>query len=125
MSDRTTTIWEDWDGVRADGTVAHSLNHYSKGAVIGFLHRYVAGLQLVEPGYRRVRIAPQPGGGITAASTHHDAPHGRIAVAWQVDGGKGTLDVELPAGTTADVVLPDGAAEALGGGRHQLGWAAT
>ncbi len=69
-----TTIWEDWDGVRPDGTASHSLNHYSKGAVIGFLHRYVAGLQIVEPGYRRFRVAPRPGGGITSARTHHDSP---------------------------------------------------
>ena len=50
-----TTIWEDWDG----GT---SQNHYSKGAVVSFLHRYVAGLQAVEPGYRRFRVEPRPGG---------------------------------------------------------------
>ena len=67
MIDRgATTIWEDWDGVDADGTAAHSLNHYSKGAVISFLHRYVAGLQLVEPGYRRFRVAPRRAAGSPA-----------------------------------------------------------
>ena len=70
MIDRgATTIWEQWDGVKADGSVAASLNHYSKGAVISFLHRYVAGLQRVEPGYRRFRVAPRPGGG------HHPRAH--------------------------------------------------
>lgn len=42
MIDRgATTIWEHWDGIDAKGTPSGSLNHYSKGAVIGFLHRYV------------------------------------------------------------------------------------
>jgi hypothetical protein len=39
-----------------------SLNHYSKGAVIGFLHRYTAGLRPGDaPGYRDFRVEPVPG----------------------------------------------------------------
>ena len=56
MVDRgATTVWEEWGGVDDEGNPHASLNHYSKGAVIGFLHRYVAGLQVLEPGYRRFR----------------------------------------------------------------------
>ncbi len=44
MVDRgATTVWESWAGIDADGVANESLNHYSKGAVISFLHRYVAG----------------------------------------------------------------------------------
>ena len=69
MVDRgATTVWEEWGGVDADGDPHASLNHYSKGAVISFLHQYVAGLQLLEPGYRRFRVAPQPG------RRHHQRP---------------------------------------------------
>jgi alpha-L-rhamnosidase len=126
MIDRgATTIWEDWDGLSPDGTAKHSLNHYSKGAVISFLHRYVAGLQIVEPGYRRVRIAPNPGHGITSASTHHDAPHGRIDVTWQLDDQAGTLSVTIPEGTLADIVLPDGQRSEANPGLHQFTWTAT
>ena len=58
MIDRgATTVWERWNGVDADGVPHESLNHYSKGAVISFLHRYVAGIQLLEPGYRHFRVA--------------------------------------------------------------------
>ena len=50
MIDRgATTIWEHWEGIDEDGVPHESLNHYSKGAVISFLHRYVAGLQRLEP----------------------------------------------------------------------------
>ena len=50
MIDRgATTVWERWEGVDADGVPHESLNHYSKGAVISFLHRYVAGLHRLEP----------------------------------------------------------------------------
>jgi alpha-L-rhamnosidase len=116
-----TTIWEQWDGVKADGSVTASLDHYSKGAVVSFLHRYVAGLQIVEPGYRRFRVAPRPGGGITHARTHHDSPRGRIEVAWRLDGGEGSIDVTVPPGTEAELALPDGRTERLAPGRHARG----
>ena len=45
-----TTVWELWEGVDTNGVPHESLNHYSKGAVISWLHRYVAGIQLVRPG---------------------------------------------------------------------------
>jgi alpha-L-rhamnosidase len=118
----TSTIWEDWDAVRPDGTASHSLNHYSKGAVVSFLHRYVAGLQIVEPGYRRFRVAPRPGGGITWARTHHDAPSGRIEVAWELAGHDGRIVVTVPAGATADLVVPDGHTEQLVAGTHERTW---
>lgn len=41
-----TTIWETWDGVREDGTVHDSLNHYSYGAVVGWLFDSVCGIRV-------------------------------------------------------------------------------
>lgn len=125
MIDRgATTIWEQWDGVAADGTPSASLNHYSKGAVIGFLHRYVAGLQIAQPGYRRFRVAPRPGGGLTSARTHHDSPYGRIEIAWTIADGHGRIDVSVPAGTEAQLLLPDGTGSTLAAGMHHRTWAA-
>ena len=85
MIDRgATTIWEDWDGIDDDGVAHASLNHYSKGAVISFLHDYVAGIRLLDdgPGYRHFRIAPLPGGGLTWASAPRLAlrPHRVVVV---------------------------------------------
>jgi alpha-L-rhamnosidase len=119
-----TTIWEGWTSVDGAGRVTESLNHFSMGAVIGFLHRYVAGLQVLEPGYRHFRVAPHPGPDITWATTHHDSPYGRIDVRWQLDGPVGHLDVTVPPGTTAEVALPPGGTVALDEGRHSLTWAA-
>ena len=123
MVDRgATTVWEEWGGVDVDGNPHASLNHYSKGAVIGFLHQYVAGLQLLEPGYRRFRVAPRPGGGITRASAHHDSPHGRIEVEWTRDGDQGQISVTVPQGTEGILELPDGTLVRLGSGDHERTW---
>jgi alpha-L-rhamnosidase len=120
-----TAIWEGWDSVKPDGRVTSSLNHFSMGAVISFLHRYVAGLRLVEPGWRRFLVQPVPGGGITSARTTHASPYGEIDVSWEIVDEKGTLTLALPEGTTAEVVLPDGGEHVLGSGQHTLLWDAT
>jgi len=111
-----TTIWENWNGVDADGF--GSLNHYSKGAVISFLHRHVAGLRPDDryPGYERFTVAPQPGGGLTHAEAIHDARLGRVRSAWTIADGEFTLEVQVPPGARADIALPDGRRETAGPG---------
>ncbi len=119
MVDRgATTMWEQWDGVDARGVPHGSLNHYSKGAVATFLHRYVAGLRPTEPGYRAFDVHPRPGGGLTSATTRHVSPFGLIEVSWRLDGRSIELDVLVPPGTAATVVVPAEKPHSVGPGRH-------
>ncbi len=119
MIDRgATTVWERWEGIDEDGVPHESLNHYSKGAVISFLHRYVAGLQRLEPTWRRFRVRPRPGGGITRAAAEHETPHGTASVAWQL-GDRLEVTVTVPPGCVAEVVLPDRTTE-VGPGTHRF-----
>jgi alpha-L-rhamnosidase len=120
-----TTMWEWWDGVTDQGARG-SLNHYSKGAVGSFLYTHLAGIRLPEDpaqeetAYRRLTIAPQPGGGITSASAAVVTPRGRISVAWTLEHGQFTLEVDLPDGVEAAVELPDGSTRLVAGGSHQF-----
>ena len=121
MVDRgATTMWEAWNGVDAEGVPHESLNHYSKGAVVSFLHRYTAGIQLLDeaPAYRRFRVRPRPGGGLTSAEAAHESPYGRIESAWRLSGTDLELRVVVPSGTEAEVVLPDGTTATAGPGEH-------
>ena len=119
MIDRgATTMWERWEGIDDDGVPHESLNHYSKGAVISFLHGHVAGLQRLEPTWTRFRVAPRPGGGITSAETEHLTPHGRAAVSWRLEGDELRVEVTVPEGCTAEMVLPDGTSRELDPGEH-------
>jgi alpha-L-rhamnosidase len=113
-----TTVWELWEGVDAQGYPYDSLNHYSKGAVISFLHTYVAGITLLDehPAYGRFRVEPRPGGGLTWAEAVHDSPYGRIESSWRLDGPRFHLIVTVPPGTAAEVVLPDGSRRDQGPG---------
>lgn len=74
----------------------------------------------MEPGYRRIRVAPVPGGGITAARSSLESPFGPIEVAWQFEEGVLELDLSVPNGVTAGVVLPDGTRVERGGGDHHF-----
>ncbi|WP_105969098.1 alpha-L-rhamnosidase [Streptomyces geranii] len=125
-----TTVWERWDAMLPDGTVnpgeMTSFNHYALGAVADWLHRTAAGLAAAEPGWRRLRIAPVPGGDLTWAKAAHDTPYGRAEAGWRVEedgegAGGHTLVVEalIPPNTRAEVQLPDGEGPLeIGAGRH-------
>ena len=120
MVDRgATTVWEEWEGVDGHGVPHASLNHYSKGAVAAFLHRYVAGLRPSSPGYRTFEVRPRPGGGITSATARHISPFGPIEVSWRLRGRSMELDVLVPPGTTASVILPGAAPVPAVPGRHR------
>lgn len=124
-----TTIWERWDAILPDGSIHSgamtsppdiadpegrephmlSFNHYAYGAVVDWVYRHVAGLAPVpeEPGYRKIRVAPVPVSGLRHASAAVDSAYGRVATAWRLDDtGTFHLELDLPAGTTAEVELP-------------------
>ncbi|OZB82735.1 alpha-L-rhamnosidase [Microbacterium sp. 13-71-7] len=120
-----TTIWEAWRAVHEDGTVERmSMNHYAFGCVVDWMMRRLAGIEAVEPGYRRTRIAPDLDGVLDHCRAHVDAPAGRIAVDWRRDGATAELTVELPLGVGADVDLAPGwildGSAALSPGIHTL-----
>ncbi|PPF57274.1 alpha-L-rhamnosidase [Clavibacter michiganensis] len=117
-----TTIWERWDSMLPDGTVnpgeMTSFNHYALGAVADWMHGTIAGLAHSEPGWRRMRFAPQPGGGLSRARARHLSPYGASSSGWEIVDGVMHLEVVLPTGTTGQVLLPDGAVHEVGPGRH-------
>jgi hypothetical protein len=125
-----TTIWERWDSMLPDGSInpgeMTSFNHYAFGADADWLHRTVGGLAPAAPGYRKLRIAPRPGPGITSASTARETPYGTASVAWALDGTAFALDISVPPNTTAQVSLPDGSAVfEVGSGRHSFAISVT
>ena len=103
-----TTIWERfdaWDGTTAKGGM-NSLNHYSFGAVGEYLYGVIGGIQPDAPGYKRIKIAPVIRDGLTWANTRYDSIHGRIVSNWKRAGDKLTMEVTIPANTTATVFVP-------------------
>jgi alpha-L-rhamnosidase len=105
-----TTMWERWDSMLPDGSInpgeMTSFNHYAFGGVADWMHQNIGGVGAQEPGYRVLRFAPVPGGGITSASCSLRTPYGRAACEWSLESDQITLKVDVPPNTTAVVVRP-------------------
>ena len=108
-----TTMWERWDGIRPDSSFENpemnSFNHYAFGAVGDWMYQNIGGISLdpAAPGYRRSRIAPRPGAGLTSASASLETLYGPLTSAWRLEQDRFVLDLTVPANTAAEVTLWD------------------
>ncbi|RGT74104.1 family 78 glycoside hydrolase catalytic domain [Mediterraneibacter massiliensis] len=120
-----TTIWERWDALRPDGSVnlgrldgkegvdeKHSgmvsFNHYAYGAVGDWFYKRIIGIEAVSSGYKKFRIAPKPGGGLTEAEGSIKTPYGTIVSSWKIADKNFKLHVKVPVSTVCEVEMPDG-----------------
>jgi alpha-L-rhamnosidase len=122
-----TTMWERWDSMLPDGSInpgeMTSFNHYTLGAVGDWMHSTIAGLTSLEPGWRKFRVAPIPGGDLTHASARFLSPYGLITVKWTIAGTQFILAVAVPPNTKAEVLLPGGEKDhpiTVGSGTHEF-----
>lgn len=111
---RNGTLWEDWN----DG---FSKCHVMLSDFSAWAMEYVAGLRKpLEPGCRRYLIDPCPLEGLDWAEGRTQTPFGRIASSWRMESNVFDLDVEIPPGTEAEVLLPDGVRRIVGPGAHSF-----
>jgi alpha-L-rhamnosidase len=115
-----TTIWESWNGIDEEGKIDSSLNHYSKGAVISFLHQYIAGLKSTAPGYKSFTVKPCIGPNVNRIDLKLDSACGRIEIEWIIRGKEFELKVLVPQGSIASAELPDGVVQRLREGENIL-----
>ena len=113
-----TTVWEHLDGMKPDGTMwsadMNSFNHYAYGAVLEWVVRVAAGLEIDEkkPGYKHSVIYPRFGGGLSYLKAKYESIYGTVKSFWEVEGNTTILHVAVPANTTATLCL-DGAEEVV------------
>ena len=119
-----TTVWELWDGVNPDHSFnlfsMNSLNQYGFATVGDWLVKKLAGLSALEPGYRKIRIAPRLVRGINAVDAAYETPYGELSVCLSCEDGKMKADIHIPENTEAVVSLPDRQEETLGSGTYHF-----
>ncbi|MFC6290292.1 glycoside hydrolase family 78 protein [Levilactobacillus angrenensis] len=119
-----TTTWERWDSMLPDGSVnpgdMTSFNHYSLGAVANWMHEIIGGLRQIDAGWRKFRIEPQPGGGISSASAVHETPFGTAKVSWTKENDKLTVKFTVPYGSEAELVIPGYDMHSFFGGKYDM-----
>ena len=119
-----TSIWERWNGWTPEqgfySPRMNSFNHYAFGAVGDWMYRYLAGLNPVEPGYRRTELRPRPGGGFFFARATHESLYGTHACGWRIEDGILHVDVSVPPNTSATLVLPNEVRTEVPPGQHSF-----
>jgi alpha-L-rhamnosidase len=114
-----TTIFELWNGVNGDGTVnisqdqMNSFNHANFGTCAEWFYRDILGIDHLEPGFAKIIIAPQPGGGLSSAQGYYDSIQGPISNAWTYTGSRFNMSIGVPVNTTAQIWVPTTNASAI------------
>lgn len=106
-----TTIWERWNSVMPDGHISstgmNSLNHYSYGSIVEWIWKWAAGLEPLEPGFRKTAIHPIPNWQLKKMDAVYNSASGIYEVHWQcVDAEHLIVEVTVPYGCTAELTLP-------------------
>ena len=112
-----TALTEAWNA-----EVRSSHNHFMLGHITEWLYAGLGGIQLdpAAPGWKNFIIQPAIVGDLAWVKAHYDSPYGRIVSHWKRSGRKVTMDVTVPANSTATVVTPDGKRHQAGPGKHQF-----
>lgn len=98
-----TTTWEHWNGER-------SRIHNCYNGIGSWFYQAVGGIRPDEntPAYQKVIIQPQVPEGVTWAKTWKETPYGKLSVDWQIKAKTMDLNVGIPVGVGAEVVIPSG-----------------
>lgn len=96
-----TTVWETWGG---DATFSRNMKLLA--TISCFLYKDVAGLAPTSPGWRTIRVRPLLTGPLTHARARVRTPRGEAGVEWRTDEHGLSITVDVPATTTAQVLVP-------------------
>ncbi len=112
-----TSIWERWNGWTPDQGFAdpgmNSFAHYAYGAVGQWMFENIGGIQTDGPAFKHIVLHPRPGGKLTWANVRYESIRGPIASHWKKADGVFEWEIEIPANTTATVVVPTGRIESV------------
>jgi alpha-L-rhamnosidase len=96
-----TTLWEGWGG-------GGSQNHIMFGDVAAWFYRALAGIipDPTAPGFKHFVIKPNVVGDLTSARGEYNSIRGKIVSDWKIANGQFSLNLLIPANTSATVYLP-------------------
>ena len=106
IANGATTLWELWQ--KREGPSMNSHNHPMFGSVGSWLYKALAGINLAPgtTGFEKVFIAPQMVRDLTHASGSTMTVRGEVACAWSRTERSIRVEVTVPFGSEAEVVVP-------------------
>ena len=105
VAEGATTVWEEYSCYDENGSpLPRSMNHYSLGAVCGFLFDTIAGIRILRE--NTFLIVPQTGGTLTCTRAEIMTAYGKVISSWERDEKGVRYTISIPANTMAEVILP-------------------
>ena len=117
IQNEATTVWERFELKKNPGMNSH--NHPMYGAVGYFFYAWLAGVTPIEPGWKRIRIAPVLPEKLCSAHAVVDTVLGEVSVRWSTRYGRKRLFVQIPFGAEAEIEF-EGVSETVGSGYHVI-----
>ena len=105
-----TSIPENWQAYQSDGGRKDSFNHYSYGAIAGWLMDSVAGIRISDG---VILLKPHPCKELGYAEASYQSPFGTIVSRWEYKDAEVHYHFEIPCNCRANICLPDGRIELL------------
>jgi alpha-L-rhamnosidase len=101
-----TTLWELW--AERTGPSMNSHNHAMLGSIGAWFYQTLAGINLGPEGagYRHIRIEPHPEEDLNGASGSFETIRGTVSSTWSRSPGVIRLEVIIPVGADATVLVP-------------------
>ena len=103
LAQGATTTWEQWDG-------KNSQNHPMFGGGLVWFYRKLAGMNADpdQPGYRHIIFKPQPVADLQYVTYSSNTSYGEAGIIWKNKDGKFLMDITVPIGSTATILIPSG-----------------
>ncbi|MDD4116396.1 MAG: alpha-L-rhamnosidase C-terminal domain-containing protein, partial [Massilibacteroides sp.] len=113
-----TTLFEGWD-IGPGGFGGGTINHAWSGGPLTLLSQKLCGVEPTSPGFKTFRVAPDLGS-LKEAFAVVETQFGFIRVTVKKKGTKLNVELEVPEGTRAEVVLPHTKTRYCTAGKHRI-----
>lgn len=112
-----TALTESWQALPSA-----SNNHLMLGHLMEWFYTALAGISQPDTSiaFKQIVIRPQVVGNITSAKASYASPYGLIRSEWTKKDGVFSIEVEIPANTTAKIILPGNEVIDVGSGIHKF-----
>ncbi|MBQ3044616.1 MAG: family 78 glycoside hydrolase catalytic domain [Clostridia bacterium] len=99
LQNGTDSAWESWE------KTTRSKNHYFLATYDEFFYTHIAGIRNVSDGYRSFTVEPMLDCGLEFAKTSVKTPLGLLRCEWKKAESGYEVEIEIPEGAAADIVL--------------------
>ncbi|MBD3255977.1 MAG: Bacterial alpha-L-rhamnosidase [Candidatus Lokiarchaeota archaeon] len=104
LKEGATTLWERWEKLEGGGMNSH--NHIMLGSVDTWFYKDLAGIQLIEKNWNKIRIKPFIPSDMEYAAANLNTLKGSLYSSWKKDKESLKISISICVGVVAEVWIP-------------------